>query len=297
MIRLLAQRDHGMVQSYLQRDPLNNIYLIHGLQTHGLVSQHVTFWGAFGDDQLEGVLFADSDYEHRFGSLTGDNPRVLARLGKFAPKSEIRTLAGKSSYIQPAIQNLPSQFLIRQIEHLDLVQVHPEQFLGRYDYPVRVAGEEDISLLIELYKNYELGGRKSVAEVEREIRRAMAKGGVYFLLEVEGRAVSGARIFPQTDRAGMVDGATTLPEFRGRGMYPCVYTACSEYLFQRGKIRLGLVNEANVNMHKIMGKCGGAFTDKWLIAGFTRRPPLRRRVLPVWLRGWAVSIRGKVLRE
>lgn len=281
----------------MERDPLRNIYLIHGLQTHGLASEHVTFWGAFNAGQLEGALFADNDYEHRFGSLAGDSPKVLACLGKYALKSGIRVLAGKRAYIQPAIQSLPSRFRLIGIEHLDLLQVHPEQLLGHYDYPVRVAGKDDIRLLVELYKHCELGGMKSAEEVEHEIRRAMTKGGVYFVHEMEGRAVSAARIFPQTDLAGIVDGATTLPEFRGRGIYPSVYTACSEYLFQRGKARLGLVNEANINMHKVICKCGGSFTDKWLIVAFTRKPPLRRRILPVRLRRWGLNIRDWVLHQ
>jgi predicted GNAT family acetyltransferase len=294
VIRLLTQEDREPVQSYLEKDLLHNIYLIHGLQTYGLASEHGTFWGAFSRGQLEGVLFADNDYEKRFGSLAGDNAKVLVDLGRFALKAGIRTFAGKRAYIQAAIQRLPSRYRMIGIEHLDFLQVHPGQLVGHYDYPVRVAGTDDIPLLVELYKHYELGGEKSPKEVEHEIRRAMAKGGVYFVLEIEGRVVSGARIFPQTDRAGIVDGATTLPEFRGRGLYPCVYTACSEYLFQRGRVRLGLINEANTNMHKVMRRCGGSFTDKWLIAIFVRKPPLRRRILPVRFRRWALSIRDRI---
>lgn len=295
MIRLLTEQDHDLVRSYLDKDLLHNIYLIHGLQTYGLASEHVTFWGAFTHGQLEGVLFADNDYEKRFGSLAGDNAKVLACLGRFALKAGIKTLAGKKAYIQAAIQRLPSQFRMIGIEHLDFLEVHPEQLVGHYDYPVRVAEKDDVPLLVELYQDCELGDMESAEEVEREIRRAMAKGAAYFVHEVEGRAVSGARIFPQTDRAGIVDGATTLPDFRGRGLYPCVYTACSEYLFQRGKARLGLVNETNTNMHKVIRKCGGSFTDKWSIVVFTRKPPLRRRILPVRLRRWGLNIRDRVL--
>ena len=294
MIRLLTEQDYDLVRSYLDRDPLHNIYLIHGLQTYGLASEHVTFWGAFTDGQLEGVLFADNDYERRFGSLTGDNAKVLACLGRFALEAGIKTLAGKEPYIQPAIQRLPSQFRVVQVEHLGFLQVDPEQLIEYHDHQVRVVGKDEVPLLVELYQHYELGGLDSIEQVEHEIRRAMAKGAVYFVHEAAGRPVSGARIFPQTDRAGMVDGATTLPEFRGRGLYRCVYTACSEYLFQRGKVRLGLINEANTNMHKVIRRCGGSFTDRWLIVIFARKPPLRRRIIPRRLRRWALSIRERV---
>lgn len=296
MIRLLTPQDHDPVQSYLEEDPFHNIYLIHGLQTHGLESKHVTFWGAFNADQLEGVLFADSDYEPRFGSLTGDDPRVLARLGKPALKSGVRTLAGKSTYIRPVTENLPYEFQLTYVERLDFYSVGPGKLLGRYDYPVRVATKDDIPLLVELYKNFELGGKRTAEEIEHEIRRAMDKGGTYFFLELEGRAVSGARVFPQTDRAGMIDGATTLPEFRRRGMYSCVRTACLEYLFKSGKTGLGVVNEADTTVHKIVRKYGGSFTDQWLIVMFRKKPPLRRRVLPSRLRCWASRVKESVSR-
>ena len=55
MIRLLTQQDYDIVQSYLDKDPLNNVYLIHGLQTYGLESKRVTFWGALAMALTAGV--------------------------------------------------------------------------------------------------------------------------------------------------------------------------------------------------------------------------------------------------
>jgi RimJ/RimL family protein N-acetyltransferase len=287
MIRPLSPQDHDAVRSYLDQDSFHNIYLVHGLQAHGLGSKHVTFWGAFSDGQLEGVLFSDNDYEPRFGSLVGDKPRALARLGRLALRSGVRTLAGKRDYVQPVTDDLPSQFLLTYVERLHFFSIHPGNMVGRYDYPVQVATQDDIPVLVEFYKDYELGGLTTAEEIEHEIRRAMDKGGSYFFLELEGQAVSGARVFPQTDQAGMIDGVRTLPEHRGRGLSPCVQTACYEYLFERGKVGLGLVNEANATMQKIVRRCGGDFTDQWLIVMFKKKAPLRRRVLPASLRRWA----------
>ena len=150
-------------------------------------------------------------------------------------------------------------------------------------------------MLVELYKDYELGGRKTIEETEREIRRAMDKGAVYFVCEIDGQAVSGARIFPQSDTTGMLDGGTTLPDFRGRGIYPCVRTACCEYLFKQGRTVVTLVNEANVPMQRIVDKHGGRFVDQWLIVVFRKKAPLRRRVLPARLRRWGLGIRDRWL--
>lgn len=297
MIRCLTHSDLDRVGSYLDQDPLHNIYLIHALQTYGLTSEHVTFWGTFNGDLLKGVLFADNDYTHCFGSLAGDNEKVLALLGKFALKSGIRILAGQDTSIQPIVENLPSRFLISHIEHLDFYQVYPEQFQGRHGYPVQQATRDDIPLLVELYKHYELGGRKPPEEIEREIHKAMDKKGSYFFLKSQGRAVSAARIFPQTDRAGLIDGATTLPKYRGCGMYTCVRTACLEHLFEQEKIGLGLVNQNNAAVHKIVNKYGGSFIAQWLIVRFNKRPPLRRRILAPRLRRWALNVRDTILHH
>lgn len=297
MIRLLTQEDDQLVRSYLEKDPLHNIYLIHGLQTHGLASEHVSFWGAFGDDRLEGVLFADNDCEPRFGSLVGESRRVLTSLGKLALRSGVSTLAGKSTYMQPLTENVPPRFVMTYTEHLYFFIVRPGELVPRYDYSVQAVTNADTPLLVELYKDCELGGRMPIEETEREIRRAIDKGGVYFVCEVEGRVVSGARIFPQTDRVGMIDGATTLPEFRGRRIYPCVRTACYEHLFKHGKIGVGLVNVTNAPMHKVIEKYGGHLADQWLIAVFRKKPPLRQRVLPKRLRRWGLQIRDRILRQ
>jgi len=297
MMRLLSEKDHSLLQEYLGKDPVQNIYLIHGLQTCGLASDHVAFWGAFNNGQLGGVLFADDDYETHFGSLVGESRKVLASLGKLALRFGVRTLAGRSTYVQPLIENVPARFLVTSTERLDFLIVRPGELkTRRCDFPVRAATSEDINLLVELYKDYELSGCKTTEETEREIRRAMGKGAVYFVCEIEGRAVSGARVFPQSDMAGMIDGGTTLPNFRGRGIYPCVRRACYEHLFELGKTGVSLVNVANVPMQRIIDKQGGRFVGQWLIAVFRRKTPLRRRILPARLRRWGLEIRDRVLR-
>jgi len=297
VIRLLTHQDYDIVQRYLDHDPLHNIYLIHGLETHGLESDHVTFWGAFHDDRLEGVLFANNDDRSRLGFLAGDNPEVLARLGEFALKSEMKKLVGKSTYVQPAIQNLYSRVQIRVMSY-GFCELYPGQLVPSYDYPVRAATEDDVPLLLELYRDYEFHSKnRPEEETEQEIRRVMDESGVYFFIEQEGQAVSAARVAVETDRAGVVDAATTLPEFRGRGMYPCVRTACNEYLFKGGKIGVSLIRDTNTNMRRIVSKYGGSFTDKWVIVSFRRMPLLRQRILPRRLRRWGLRMKDRVLGE
>jgi hypothetical protein len=298
MIRVLTENDYVSVQAHLNQDPLHNIYLIHGLQTYGLASDLVTFWGAFDDDRLAGVLFADNEDTPRCGFLAGDDPEVLARLGKFARKSGIGKLIGISEYIQPVVDSLPSR-VPTVVLHLDFYETHPGQLVPSYRYPVRSATEEDVPLLVELYKHCELYTRnhQTEQEIEHKIRKVMGESGVYFLAEWEGRALSAAQVAPEIDEAGVIDSATTLPEFRGRGMYYCVRTACLEYLFGRGKIGLSVIRGSNASVKRVVAKTGGSCTAQWLIVKFTKKPPLRRRILPLWLRRWGLQMLGREVTE
>jgi predicted GNAT family acetyltransferase len=299
MIRLLTQQDYDVVQSYLNQDPLHNIFMIHSLQTHGLESDLGTFWGTFDDDRLRGVLFADSDSRRRFGCLAADNPAASARLGQLALEAKVKLLLGKSTYVQPAIENLPSRIEIG-IRHFNFIQIRPGQQWGRfYDHPVRAATEEDIPSLVELYRDWEYQRRnRSEEEIERGIRRVMDESGRYFLIEIEGQAVSAARVFPETDQAGMVDAARTLPAFRGQGMYPCVGTSCYEHLFRQGKTGVGFFEETNTTMARVItAKRRATIVARWLRVDLKERPPLRRRILPSRLRRWGLNIRDRVLRR
>jgi len=303
LIRSLTQQDYDVVQVYLDKDPLHNIYLIHGLQTCGLGSERVTFWGAFNHDCLEGVLFVNDDRRPCVGYLAGDNSDVLAQLGEFALEANTNRLLGKSEYIQPAVaavENLYPQVEVQRT-YGHLYEVHPEQAVCHYDYPVRAATRDDIPLLVALERDFELvSPDRTDEEVEREIRRTIDESACFFI-ELGGRAVSVARIDPETDQAGMIESARTLPEFRGRGMYPSVRTACVEYLFGKGKVALGVIQDTNAAMQRIVNKCGGSLTDPWLSVRLKKRPSLgsriRRRILPRRLRRWGLSTRDRILHR
>jgi hypothetical protein len=295
LISLLTRPDRHMALSYLKRDPLHNIYLIHGLETYGLACDNMTFWGAFSDQQLEGALYIEES-KARTAYLAGDDPTVLSRLGQLAYQAGAGTLFGKKAYVQPALAHLGARVRVTT-RRLHFYRADPGRLVRHYDYPVRMATDKDIPALVELYREYEFAGKKRPDdEIEHAIVEAMTLSGVYFVLEREGRIVTAARVFPQTDQAGMVGAARTLPEFRGRGMYLSIRTACFEHLFDQDKIGLGLFVDTNSSMQRVLDKQGGLILSEWLIARLRAVPPLRRRVLPLDLRHWILGIRDCILR-
>lgn len=277
MIRLLINDDYDMVETFMNKDHIHNLYPIHALQTHGLDTNEARFWGAFQGKQLEGILCAQKADGVRFGCMAGNRDKTLARLGRFAHKSGIRLLVGKQEYILPALEALRPWVIQKRI--YEFYEIHPEELKGRYDHPVKKAGWDAIPLLVEHYDKSDYGFiNSSREEIEAEVRRAMEFESGYFFIERHHKAVAAARIIAETDQAGIIDASSTLPEYRGQGMNPCVRTACFEYLFQKGKIGAGYIRDSNVAMHKIINRYGGTVIAKWYILTLKGKPSLRQRI-------------------
>lgn len=278
MIRRLSNDNYQAVETYLDKDHINNVYIIHALKTYGIESKHTVFWGAFENGCLCGVLYFESVEGIKLGSLYGDSRKTIIQLGKKCLHQKIDVLVGKEDYFIPMIDKNPLRYKIEG--KYDYYQITADQFKGFYDYPVKHACNDDVSMLVELYKNSELGGNinKSRSIIETEIQRVIQYESGYFFVEQNGCAASAARIVAETAKYGVMDGSTTLPEFRQKGMYQTVRTSCFEYLFQKGKIVLEYVDEKNYIMHAIIKKTGGTIIDKWLIVLLKEKPHIKKIV-------------------
>ena len=272
MIRILTQQDFETLRTYLGKDQVQNIYLIHRLQTYGLNDKNLTFWGAFEQDGLEGVLLIDNTRdENVVGYPIGDNSDILTRFGKLAFECGVNKLIGEKSNIELAIEELDLNSKAK-IVNLNFIKINPDQFVPCHNHnnDVRIARNSDIPLLVELYRDFEWKKKnRSDSEVKREIQKVMDESGKYFLFEIEGRAVSANRIFPETDKAGISGSSRTLPEFRGHEIFLSVQTASMEYLFKQRKIAVGFIEESNSSMLKVVvNKQGGIIVAKWLVVNF-----------------------------
>lgn len=282
------------LQSFLDKDHLSNCYPIHALQTHGMNSERVTFWGSCKSGRLQAVAFAKKSAMTPFGCVFGYNHNFLAKLGKLLHEQGIPILLGKSDYMVPSIKYLKPW--IKEIVHYDFYQVSPEDFTGCHDYPVRKAATSDIPMLVEHYQNSDWINYRGQdpAIIEREIRNTMEFESGYFFIERDGKALSVVRIVAETDRAGILDEASTLEEYKGKGMYLNVRTACCMYLFQKGKIGVGYIRDTNTSMRRVCSKTGGNFTSRWQAIHMKRKPRLRERILPFRVRHYIRTIQQRL---
>lgn len=264
--------------------------------------------------RLEGVLLIESDGRAGYLAATesGHTDQSLARLGTFAASSGIRTLVGQRAHVQSATANLDSSRMRRpvwrvQSRRLYFYRADAERLVRCYDHPVRKATKDDVLDMVKLYRGYEFSRQDMTdAEIQQEILTAMGESGTYFVVEhsqndlesnveTHRRFISAARIYPETDRAGLIGAARTLPEFRGRGIYLSIRTACFEHLFRQGKAGLGMFLDSNASMHRVIAKQGGTILGEWLIADLKRTPPLRRQIIPSRARQWALRLIQRLL--
>lgn len=265
-----------MVQEFLGREPVHNVYLIHGYATRtSRTPTETEFWGAWHEGQLIAMLYVDHGGTPKTGYLTGNSgdaratKQALAHLGILAvKKSHVGSLTGLKPHIEPSVAKLGDRALVTS---LHLYKVDPARFLHYSDYPVRLATREDLPQLTELYHGYEYRRQgRSDAEIIHEIEHTMSLSGTYFVLDWPGdspgeetQIVCAACIYPETDQVGIIGAARTLPEYRGRGMYPTVRTAAFEHLFRQGKTGIGLIVDTNTSMHHVLEKQGGTILGDW----------------------------------
>lgn len=275
MIRRLKSENHQAVKVYLEKDHINNVYIIHALEMYGLESKHAVYWGVFENSHLSGILYFEIVEGIRLGSLCGDDNKAIIQLGKKSLQQEIEVLVGKEDYFIPIIEKYPHKFKIEG--RYDYFQITADKFKGSYNCPVKFACVDDVSMLVELYKNSELGQNmnKKRSVLETEIRRAMQYELGYFFIKQNGCATSAARIIAETDKYGVIDGSTTLPEYRGHGMFQIVRTSCFEFLFQKGKTGLGYFDENNPIVRAVVNKQGGTIIGKWLIVNMEKKPDIK----------------------
>ena len=282
--------------------------------------------GASDERHLAGMLLIEPSHRdrrgrvHRQGGSVGylayvheriSPPEALACLGTIAARSGVRTLIGHRATVEPALAGLEDKWRI-QTRLLHFYQADPERLVRSYAHPVRRATEDDIPDMVGLYRGYEFSRRDATDnDIRREIEQAMHQSGVYFCVEAPDdqdgansagsthRIISAARVYPETDDAGLIGAARTLPEYRGQGIYLAVRTACFEHLFAQGKTGLGMFLDSNTSMHRVIKKQGGTILAEWLIADLQLEPPttlarLRRRLIPAQVRQWATRLYNRL---
>jgi len=301
MIRELNISDYEIIRSYVNKDKVLNIYLDYWLQTCGLDNKNVNFVGAIDGSRLYGVLLIANTYKGKIGYLGSPvvhKGSVVLDLVNYGRSVGMKRIIGEKLNFEPTLVELRLRYKTR-INKLNFYTVLPDSFNSYHDYSVRIATKNEIHLLVELYKQFEYRKKnRSADEAKREIENVMDESGKFFMAVKDGRAVSAAKIATETDKVGIIGSARTSPEYRGRGIYLSVRTACFEYLFNKGKIGVGFFEDKNVNVHKVLKKQGGSISNKWLIINFGRKQqPARRRFIPLFLRQWAVNINLRDLRS
>jgi hypothetical protein len=297
---VLGPQDRQAVQAFLEQDPLSNLYLIHGLRLEAEQSSAApTFWGAWQQGQLIAVLYVDRESRPPIGHLAAcqssalGEREALAYLGALAvDRAGARVLNGPKTDIEPALARLAGRTRVKRAHFYQVTALDgngstdgvPGAPLARYsEYPVYTATCDDIPGLVELYRGYEFRRQnRTDDEIRTEIEWTMAHSGTYFCVRdpdaQPGQIVSAACIYPETDRAGMIGAARTLPAYRGRRIYLSVRTTAFEHVVGQGKTGLGVFLDTNTSMHRVLERQGGTVLGEWWITHVQPKYSLVERI-------------------
>lgn len=262
-ITLLAPGDHSALKRFLYSDPAHHIHQIYEFERYGLSKERQTFRGIIKDHTIEGVLFSDGFGQDGTGFITGRSHEICNALIAYGFSNGLRTLIGPENCIKPALTTRLTEG--KTVRRWRVHQCQPKDLIPRRDFPVRQATLNDVDQMAKLYLDYEYRAHNDIKSIREEILDNFKANNTYFVVEQANTIVASAMLYLETSYAAMIGAARVLPEYRGKGIYYSLRTACFESLFSKSKYAVGFYVEDNRVMEKIIQKNGGAHIGYWMV--------------------------------
>lgn len=262
-ITLLAPEYYSELKRFLYSDPAHHIHQIYELERYGLSKERKAFRGIIKDHTIEGVLFSDGFGQGGTGFITGRSGEICNALIAYGFSNGLRTLIGPENCIKPALNTRLAKG--KTVRRWRVYQCHPQDLIPRYDFPVRQATPNDVDQMAKLYLNYEYRAYNDIESIREEILDNFKDKNAYFVVEQENTIVASAMLYLETSYAAMIGAARVLPEYRGKGIYYSLRTACFESLYNKNKYAVGFFVEDNHAMEKVVQKTGGEYIGYWMV--------------------------------
>lgn len=263
----LGTRHQSRVEQILLSDPVHHIHQIYELERFGLGEDRQNFWGIRTNNDIQGILFSDGFHMGGTGFVTSRTKEECAALVQFGFSKGLNAIIGSEDTIAPILNTTATRG--KAVKRWRVYQCHSEHLIPRYDYPVRQASIKDVDALTALYSRYEYRAHDDVEKIKEEILGNFKSGNNYFVVADQDRIIAGAMLYMETSYAAVIGAARVLPEYRGKGVYYSLRTACFEYLFGKKKYAVGFFVEDNTAMANVVRKNGGKDAGHWLVLRFS----------------------------
>lgn len=225
MIAWLGDRDEEELRTFLLADPVQNLFLLGALETHGVTGipgeTPVAFAGVRRNGRLAGVVFVGGNGRLLVPSCT--DPADAEEAGAFlADRYRIEHVVGERSASDAlwSALALPPPRICR--EHRLLV-LTPEACGPHVCGTLRAAGHADLEPVVELGRQLhweELGVDPLAADAvgfRLRVAGRIAAGRV-FVAEENGTVAFRAEVGTRCRSGAQIEGVVTAPAFRRRGL-------------------------------------------------------------------------------
>ncbi len=266
----LRDEDALDLSRLLETAPDYTLFLGSNLARFGLEDPFIRFWGTFQDGRLVATLMMSGQ---RAGIYTLDNA-LLRPLIDIARRQGLNFLMGPREMVRSALPLLSGLPLLRNESHifanLPAQRFHPHLPQLAAGTSVRRATLDDVEALTRLYTGA-AGFERAPIE---QVRQAMIER-VYslrtYVVETQGRLVSGASTSAETFSGAMIGGVWTLPTEREQGYSTAAVTALAAELLAEGRQPSLFYLEDNAPAAHVYKKIGFEEHGHWSVVYFDRQ--------------------------
>lgn len=248
-VKVLTQKDKGLVLDYLERNHIETTFLIGNVNEYGLdnnkdLRRCGDYYGYFEEDELKGVLPI-----YNLGSCIPhfEAPGAVPYFSEIMKEREFGYLLGMSSVVDPLYEAIKDYKVVN--ENSD-----DSYFVNNDFKPFVIDGLdiEDYSLVDKdkadefIMDSRNRGFNESVTreQAARSIANRPPEEDVILELK-DGECVALALIQTTTSKISQIGGVYTSVEHRGKGYCKAVVSELCRRIIERGKIPTLMVKKAN----------------------------------------------------
>ena len=280
----LGPRDVPEVLSFLEDDPVLNVYLIALVLRDALARPHDTWWGARRDGRLSAILYIGA---HSGAVLpAGDDPEAHRALGRAAmeerPQHPSRLqIIGPHDAVAALREHFPGTGASARLERAQVYLVlerapgTPGGYAGPLAPELRTARREDYAFLYhagaDLRTEELLEDPRTVDPVAfaRRVEEECRDGWTWILRDPRGLCFR-AGVSALTSEAAQVSGVYVPPALRGQGIATRALAELCTRLFQRSRVVCLFVNDFNAPALALYKRLGFRQLATWTSVFYVR---------------------------
>jgi len=249
----LGPRDVPEVLSFLEDEPVLNVYLVAMVLRDALARPNDAWWGAGRDGRLSALLFVGG---HSGAVLpAGDDPQAHALLGRLAAEQQRPArlqIIGPRAAVAAVRQHYPAPGAQPRLErtHVYLSLDHPPGAVGALAPELRTARREDYAFLYhagaDLRAEELLEDPRAIDPVAyaRRVEEECRDGWTWIWRDGRGLCFR-AGISALTAEAAQVSGVYVPPSLRGQGIATRALAELCARLLLRSRVVCLFVNDVN----------------------------------------------------